>query len=1221
MPARDEERLAAAEQVRRELGIENELTRPQARAYVRCLQSTWLVPTIQWSERDSARQLNDARRLLHAAHIFRAIEGGDSARATDCFRRTGEILEWLSRASDKTRLVVPIELLAAAAYQLGGLPAMASGLLQLVESEEDGVLLYAAFLQANFDLVLRRAVRFWRSHSELWGREAGRALISAMRTGSAGREDSEDAEEDKESGIARAFSVDLVRCLGLVADCLRRGDDDRLEIAMKKLHALDHMANRMLSEDAALVVGLIREVADGYAAATIYKPLRALAVLRPERANKLIRYGRDQFSRGRGILWTSQLHGLDRLVQKSSFALCTPTGSGKTLVANLALVKELLLREQDGLLGALALYLVPSRALAGEVEAKLSAELRGDVIVTGLYGGADWGITDYWLTSEQPVVLIVTVEKAEALLRYLGSLLTARMTLLIIDEAHQVVPEANEATRISFSDHSNRALRLESLVSRILAQRPDVVRIALTAVAGGAAGPVARWIEGRPDAEPVGVRYRSTRQVIGVLETTPGTPGRILLDLMNGRPLYVRGEEDPVYIPLRHAAMPQLPAEWRNSLNRFNSLSVLWTALHFAEEEQRILISVAQEPELTMRWYKVALELGPWANIVKFTPPEGDLRARFDEARAACRDYCGLESFELFLLERGIATSHGQMPQRLRRLMVEMIDRKICPITVATATLTEGVNLPFDLIFLTSLKRRSWDPVEEKPVVAPLTTAEFRNLAGRAGRPGAAHGIEGMTLVALPTQIATSARTKIAVQRRQMREQSQDYDRLRQALVIEERDADTAESPLDLLLQRIWQQANQLLGVTPEAFMAWLEETAPAAVSAEAGTGATDHRSRLADAMDELDSVLLTALEEVARIEDAAITPSRAEELLRDLWGRTFTAAAAAREGWLTDAFIVRGTGLIEKLYPDPKERKRLYHYGFPPFVGRRFEMVAGAILEVIRRADDYGDRDAAGRLAVYEAIGALLQDDRGFGFRVRETAQDRRLLETWTTVLGWWMNAPDAEHPEPQDLRAWQRFVTDNLEFRLGVAIGAVVAQAWSDGAPDALTTPSLADWKETTGLPWFGFWARELLRWGTNDPFVAFCLSQGLEQTREDAAMRRREFEKWLEEELEDADAESRIDPQRFLAWQQSFPREESSTTARVEFGAQLTGTLGKRGCYAVIPVISGDTTHWLDPAGFELAVTPEQLAMRRSQFRNDYELRVIRGNATVERVFKPA
>ncbi|PTQ59433.1 RAD3-like DEAD/DEAH box helicase [Sphingomonas aurantiaca] len=1050
MPERDADRLALADEVRQSLGIENELTRPQARAYVRCLQTTWQVPTIAWGERESVQQLSDARRLLHAAHIFRSIEGPGSTRAIDCFRRTGEILEWLSRADDGIRRIVPIELLAAAAYQLGGLPAMATGLLAEIDSEHDGVQLYAAFLQANFDQVLRRAAQFWRANGDLTGRGAGRFLLDAM------------AGEDAERGVSWAFTVELIRSLGLVADCLRRGDDVRLETAMAKLHALDAMAARTFSDDAALVVGLLRQVADGFIAASIYKPLRALAALRPEREGKLLTYAREQFSRGRGILWVSQIHGLDRLLNETSFALCTPTGSGKTLVANMAIIKELLLRERDTALGPLALYIVPSRALAGEVEAKLSAELRGDVIVTGLYGGADWGITDYWLTSEEPVVLIVTVEKAEALLRYLGALLTARLALLIVDEAHQVVPEPTEVVRVSFSDHNNRSIRLETLVSRVLSQRPDVVRIALTAVAGGASGPVARWIEGRADAQAVGVRYRSTRQVIGVLEARPGAPGQILLDLMNGRRLYLRGEEDPVYLPLRFAPMPQLKAQWRNSLNRYNCLNVLWTALHLVEEDQRILISVAQEPEQTMRWFKEALELEAWQALVGFTPPTDDLLARYGEARAACLDYCGPDSFELFLLERGIATSHGQMPQRLRRLMIEMIDKKICAITVATATLTEGVNLPFDLIFLTSLKRRSWDAAKEEQIITRFSTSEFRNLAGRAGRPGAARGIEGMTLVALPRDISSTAAGDERTQRRQMREREQDYDILREQLLIEEQDADAVDGPLALLLDRIWTQANRLLGVQPDDFLEWLEKTAPGAVSEDAGTGSTDDRARLADVMDELDGVVLTALEEIARIEETEMTRPRAEEALKALWATTFTAVSAAREAWLEAAFIKRGVGVVETIYPDPAERRRLYHYGFTPLVGRRFDAVAAKIRAIIAGANGYGDLDATARIDVFESIGALLQGDRGFGFRVRPAAA---LLDTQ-----------------------------------------------------------------------------------------------------------------------------------------------------------ARLTGTDGGRGRYSVIPIARGHETEWLDPAGFQLAVTVDPRLGRVNRFRSDFELRVGGGQASVERVFRP-
>lgn len=1213
MPERDQDRLGAAELVRRELGIENQLSRAQARTYVRCLQATWQVPTIQWFEHDSSRQLADARRLLHAAHIFRSIEGPSSQRAIDCYRRAGEVLEWLSRASDAVREVVPIELLAAGAYQLGGLPAMAAGLLSQVRSEYVGVRLYSAFLRADFDEVLRRAAAFWRNHADLTTAEAEALLLTAMRD--------KEREDDAPPTVSWAFSVELVRCLGLVSDCLRRGDDDRLAIAMSKLHTLDTMATRTFSDDASLVITIMRDVADSFVAATIYRPLKALGDLRPERSPRLLAYARDQFSRGRGILWTSQLHGLQRLLEEDSFALCTPTGSGKTLVANLALIKELLLRENDGLLGPLALYIVPSRALAGEVEAKLTSELGRDVTVTGLYGGADWGTTDYWLTSEEPVVLIATVEKADALMRYLGQMMMARLRLLIIDEAHQVVPEANEATRLSFSEHSNRSIRLEGLVSRILSQRPDVVRIALTAVAGGAARPVARWVEGRPDAQPVGVRYRSTRQVIGVLETAPNAQGRVLLDLMNGLPLYIRGEEDPVYLRLQIAVMPQLPAQWRNSLNRFNCLSVLWTALHLADEDQRILISVAQEPEQTMRWFKEALERDDWRGAVRFQPPAAPLRARFDEARAACLDYCGAGSFELFLLDRGIATSHGQMPQRLRRLMVEQIDRKICSITVATATLTEGVNLPFDLIFLTSLKRRSWDPVEEQQVVTPLTTAEFRNLAGRAGRPGAARGIEGMTLVALPSQISTTADASRPIQRRQRAELAADYDRLRASLVIEEREADDVASPLALLLHRIWERAHQLLGVAPDAFLDWLERTGPTTVSPDAGAGASDASARLADALDELDVILLTSLEEVARVDEADMTRARAEALLVELWRTTFTAVATVQEAWLEQAFVRRGAGIIQHIYPDPAERRRLYRYGMPPAVGRRFGAVARRMRELLAAADGYGSADPTTRIDLFEALGDLVSGDRGFGFRVRRTDTDEALLDRWSDVLGWWMNEPDIAGPPAENLRSWQRFVADNLEFRLGVAIGAVVAEAWADGTDDALSLPSLAAWKETTGLPWVGFWARDLLRWGTHDPFVAFCLAQGLAPTREAAGGRREAFHAWLEQELDDPISEDRIDPQLFIRWQASLPQHEAAAHAAPQMRAALTGTTGERGRYVVMPVTRGEATAWLDPAGFELAVTPVRAPVGGQPSRSDYELVTVGGQAMVTRLFRPA
>ncbi|MBD3813889.1 MAG: DEAD/DEAH box helicase, partial [Betaproteobacteria bacterium] len=513
------------------------------------------------------------------------------------------------------------------------LPAMAAALLTVSDAERRGERLYIYFLQGRFDDVIRLISHFWRRNQEIAARGASEQLLN----------------EEGEDKVAWYFTVELVRTLGSLADNLRRGDSNRYERALSKLMALDRLAIRTFGDDLSLLVTLLRQVAEAYGENSIYRPLRLLGELNPARLAKLEGYGRTQFHRGRGILWTSQLHGLQRLLQDRSFALCTPTGSGKTLVANLALVKELLLVNQD-IEDPLALYLVPSRALAGEVEAKLTAELGRDLIITGLYGGADWGITDYWLNADRPTVLIATVEKADALMRYLGPLLVRRLRLLIVDEAHQVVPNVDDRINADFAEHSERSIRLESFVSRLLSQSPDVVRIALTAVAGGAASPVARWIEGRNDASAVGTDYRSTRQIVGTFETQSATAGRMELDLLNGRPLFVRGRDEPVYIRLRTPPMPLLSAALRKSIYRFNALDVLWTALNLSEE-RRILISVAQQPEQIMGWYAQALALPAWQPALSFTPPaDGADRERYEATRAACIDYCGDDSYELALL-------------------------------------------------------------------------------------------------------------------------------------------------------------------------------------------------------------------------------------------------------------------------------------------------------------------------------------------------------------------------------------------------------------------------------------------------------------------------------------------------------------------------------------------------------------------------------------------
>lgn len=1203
MPRLDEQRLDIAKSVSDRLAKEGELTPFQARSFVRCLQTSWEVEVIRWREGESSKLLSYAYNLIHVAEIFREIEGDKSSGAYQSYKRAAELLEWLSRAGDQLNINIPISLLAGAAYQLSGLPAMSTGLLKQVSTDGAGWKLCAQFLQGNFDGVVESVAKFWQGSLDLTDKDATFNLL----------------HEKVEDAFSWYIVVELVRSLGLISYSLRVDDKVRMKTGLDKLDAMRRMGNRVLGSDISLFITMLSKVAISFSSASIYNSVERLSVLDPEKRDTLRRLARTQYHHGRGVLWASQIAGVERLLKHSSFALCTPTGSGKTLVANLALIKELLLTDINPVMGPLAIYLVPSRALAGEVERKLTRELGNEFIITGLYGGNDWGVTDFWIEADRPTVLIATVEKAEALMRYLGLLIVARLKLLIIDEAHQVVPADPEYSTKKFAKHEDRALRLESFVSRILVRSPNIARIALTAVAGGAAGPVSRWIELSNDAQPVGMNYRSTRQVIGVLETRPGSAPKINVDLMNGVPLKVAGRSTSLYLNLKIDPMPELPPLMRNSLNRYNQLEILWSSMHFRQGGRRVLISLTQAPQQTMKWYFEVLKLPSWENLVAFTPPESAISQKYyDETLATCIDYCGEDSYETKLLEVGVATSHGQMPQRLRLLMTNLIEHGICAITVATATLTEGVNLPFDIIFLAQLRRQSYDPDLNKNIIFPVSTSEFKNLSGRAGRPGAENSMEGLTLIAIPQAPSTTAQGLKSQQNQQIKKLKYDYRDLNKRLLKKE-DEIFANSPLSLLMVSIFTKAlNYRLINNQEEFLTWLEECSPGEISDTAAMGDDSPLAILADSLDELDGILLNAVEEIDGIVHN-LERSVIEDYLKAMWVNTFSFYAAAQEEWMERAFIKRGMAVVETVYPDKEERKRLYQYGFTPFMGKRFEAVFNDIKAVLISADEYGVLSADERFDLFNDLSQLISDDQGFGFSVGQSASAQNVLDNWRGVLNWWLNVPEAILPNPDELREWQRFVSDNLEFRLGVVVGASVARAWSDGVDGALVVPSLEDWKETTGLPWFGFWVRELLRWGTHEPFVAFSLAQGIAKTRFAALEKKIEFDEWLDNNFDAIEPDDRINPQLFLQWKASLPKLKKLRKKTPKFPVELTGTDGSKGEYNVLPLYKEDAVIWLDPAGYELARSgvddwDERYALQRF----DFKMTVVDGSAIVEKTF---
>ena len=72
------------------------------------------------------------------------------------------------------------------------------------------------------------------------------------------------------------------------------------------------------------------------------------------------------------------------------------------------------------------------------------------------------------------------------------------------------------------------------------------------------------------------------------------------------------------------------------------------------------------------------------------------------------------------LLKRGIITHHGSLPLKARIILEEFTQNNFCRICFATSTLVQGINMPFDVVWI--------DKFESSQMLSIL------NLIGRAGR-------------------------------------------------------------------------------------------------------------------------------------------------------------------------------------------------------------------------------------------------------------------------------------------------------------------------------------------------------------------------------------------------------------------------------------------------------------------------------------------------------
>jgi helicase len=240
------------------------------------------------------------------------------------------------------------------------------------------------------------------------------------------------------------------------------------------------------------------------------------------KVEELLKYGLPRvyietlMERGIRELNPVQVEAVKRgVLSGSNIVISTPTASGKTLVAEMLLVKK-------SLEGKVGVYLTPLRALASEKYQEFS-RLRDLGLSVGISTG------DY----DQPAeylgeynIVVATYERFDSVMRQ-RPLWLNRVGVVVVDEMHNI------------SD-PERGPIIEAIVARSLKRGFQVLGLSATI---GNPELMAKWVRG----ELVSTNWRPVRLVEGVLDRK-----RSRIVFLDGREESVDIEGDPVLDLLKH---------------------------------------------------------------------------------------------------------------------------------------------------------------------------------------------------------------------------------------------------------------------------------------------------------------------------------------------------------------------------------------------------------------------------------------------------------------------------------------------------------------------------------------------------------------------------------------------------------------------------------------------------------------------------------------------
>ena len=382
--------------------------------------------------------------------------------------------------------------------------------------------------------------------------------------------------------------------------------------------------------------------------------------------------------------WEPQYEAINNGILKGkNLLLTTPTATGKTLLSTL-LASQSTTSEKTILIS-------PTRTLAQETFSKASEYLQNTPITAAISTREK---TNYDKNLSEYPVLVATYEKFASLLRR-NILSKNELKSVVIDEAHYIAD-------------ADRGIPLEFLIKDIRNSTDNQTQlVALSGMINEEnALQLSEWINAK--------NVRSSWRPMDLLETV----------LLNGKLYHKNGKIES--IPIGDIKTVSIEAK------RF------WLAKRIAIEERdknhQCMIVVNSRSKAEQECQNLLDELtSSQTKLFETNIYDNSNPARDTFSKKIQNVEPELPPFAINLAEmikNGIGYHHAGLPEAYRKIVESAVRNNAINILFTTSTLEAGVNLPVSTVVFPNLKSRLGK------FTGPMRINRYKNLAGRAGRPG-----------------------------------------------------------------------------------------------------------------------------------------------------------------------------------------------------------------------------------------------------------------------------------------------------------------------------------------------------------------------------------------------------------------------------------------------------------------------------------------------------